>query len=122
METSRKQEFLEHARMIDSLFIEFGGLRIVEGWSDDVPEGKVTDFRRAVQATDGESVVFSWMTWPSREVCDAASEKMQNDESMKMPDDMPFNPQRMIYAGFEPVLELGAGQGRTDRRLTTLPF
>ena len=87
-------------------FERYGALKVVEAWQDDVPEGKQTDFFRAVKAEPGESVVFSYMLWPSREVCDAAGEKMQNDPEMKMPDEMPFDPQRMIYAGFEPVVEL----------------
>ncbi|HYD04079.1 MAG TPA: DUF1428 domain-containing protein [Reyranella sp.] len=87
-------------------FERYGALKVVETWQDDVPEGKHTDFFRAVKTEPGESVVFSYMLWPSREVCDAASEKMQSDPEMKMPDEMPFDPQRMIYAGFEPVVEL----------------
>ena len=88
------------------MFKGYGALKVVETWQDDVPEGKQTDFFRAVKAEPGEEVVFSYMLWPSREVCDAAGEKMMNDPEMKMPDDNPFDGQRMIYAGFEPVVEL----------------
>ena len=88
------------------MFERYGALKVVETWQDDVPAGKQTDFYRAVNAEPGEHIVFSYLLWPSREVCDAAAEKMQNDPEMKMPDDMPFDPQRMIYAGFEPVVEL----------------
>ena len=80
---------------------------VVEAWGDDVKEGKQTDFLRAVKAEAGEKVVFSYITWPSREVCDAAADKMQNDPEMKMPDNMPFDPKRMVYGGFEPVVVLG---------------
>ena len=88
------------------MFAGYGALQVVECWQDDVPHGKQTDFHRAVKAEDGESIVFSWMLWPSREVCDAAAEKMQSDDSMQMPDVMPFNPQRMIFGGFVPVVDL----------------
>ncbi len=57
--TANKQKFIEHARYFDSLFIELGAIRVIEGWGDDVPDGKVTDFRRAVQATVEETVAFS---------------------------------------------------------------
>ena len=52
---------------------------VVEAWADDVPEGKVTDFRRAVKAEPDETIVFAFMEWPSRQVCDAASEKMKQE-------------------------------------------
>ena len=80
---------------------------MVEAWGDDVPEGKQTDFYRAVKAEPGEKVVFSYMTWPSREVCDAASEKMQNDPNMKPPEgmEMPFDGKRLIYGGFAAIVD-----------------
>ena len=96
-------------RMADDawpMFQGYGALAVVEAWGDDVRRGQHTDFYRAVKAEDGEKTVFSWMAWPSREVCDAAAEKMMNDPEMQMPDDMPFDGQRMIYAGFEPLYVL----------------
>jgi len=62
----RKDAYLEHAKFAADIFKEFGAERIVECWEDDVPDGKVTDFRRAVQRKDGESVVFSWVSWPDK--------------------------------------------------------
>ena len=84
-----------------TLFKEMGALAVVECWGDDVPDGKVTDFKRAVQVQSGENVVFSWIVWPSKQVRDAANEKMMNDPRMKMDKDPPFNMQRMIYGGFQ---------------------
>ena len=106
VETARKQEFLDHARTVDALFLEFGAERIVETWGADVPVGKQTDFRRAVQAQDGEEVVFSWIEWPDKATRDAAMGKMESDERMAGP--MPFDGKRMIYGGFEPIVMLGA--------------
>src|SRR5690606_27726675 len=62
---------------------DYGASRVVEAWQDDVPEGKQTDFFRSVKAEEGEIVVFSFVEWPSREVCDASHEKMMQDERMK---------------------------------------
>ena len=87
------------------LFKEFGATRLVENWGDDVPEGKVTDFRGAVKAKEGETVVFSWMEYPSKEARDAANEKMMSDPRMKEFGDMPFDGQRMIFGGFAPIVD-----------------
>ena len=88
------------------LFKEFGAIRQVECWSDDVPDGKTTDFKRAVKAEEGEVVVFSWIEYPSKEVRDAANKKMQEDPRMKeMFQDMPFDGKRMIYGGFAPIFD-----------------
>jgi len=87
------------------LFKEFGATHHVECWEDDVPDGKVTDFRRAVQAKEDEVVVFSWIEYPSKEVRDAANKKMMSDERMKEFKDMPFDGKRMIYGGFTPIFD-----------------
>lgn len=105
----KREDYRKMAEDVWDLFKEFGALRVVEAWGDDVPEGKQTDFLRAVKAEPGENVVFSFMEWPSREVCDAAQEKMMKDERMKPPAgaEMPFDMQRMIFGGFTPVVALG---------------
>ncbi|MEO6104325.1 MAG: DUF1428 domain-containing protein [Pseudoxanthomonas sp.] len=105
--TANKEKFIEHAKVTDALFIEFGALRVMEGWGDDVPEGKVTDLRKAVQATAEETVVLSWIEWPDKATRDAGMKKLMDDPRMspeKNP--MPFDGKRMIYGGFAPVFEL----------------
>ncbi len=62
--TANKQKFIDHAYLGDSVFMEMGAIRVVECWGDDVPAGKLTDFRKAVQAEDDETIVFSWIEWP----------------------------------------------------------
>jgi uncharacterized protein YbaA (DUF1428 family) len=85
---------------------EHGALRVVEGWADDVPDGKVTDFRRAVQAGEGETVVFSWIEWPDKATRDAGMKKVMEDPRMQ-PDTMamPFDGKRMVYGGFLGIVE-----------------
>jgi uncharacterized protein YbaA (DUF1428 family) len=109
---ANKQKFIDHANKGDSVFAELGATRILECWGDDVPDGKVTDFRRAVQANDDEAVVFSWIEWPDKATRDAAMGKMEelmkSDPRMdpeKNP--MPFDGKRMIYGGFAPIVTLG---------------
>ena len=108
--TANRQKFIDHAREIDVMFLEYGATRVVEGWGDDVPDGKVTDFRRAVQATGEETVVFSWIEWPDKTTRDAGMKKMMEDPRMdpSNPDNppMPFDGKRMIFGGFANVVEL----------------
>jgi uncharacterized protein YbaA (DUF1428 family) len=104
--TANKQAFLEHARRIDAIFLEFGALRVIECWGGDVPDGKQTDFKRAVQAKPDETVVFSWVEWPDKATRDAAMEKFRNDPRMNANEPMPFDGKRMIFGGFVPALEL----------------
>jgi uncharacterized protein YbaA (DUF1428 family) len=104
----KKAEYEALCSKAAKIFQEYGALHVVEAWGDDVPEGKVTDFRRAVAAEPGETVVFSWIVWPSKEVRDAANKKMMTDERMKMDDNNPFDGKRMIYGGFEPILDTHA--------------
>jgi uncharacterized protein YbaA (DUF1428 family) len=104
---TRREDYRKMAEDAWTMFRDYGATSVVEAWGDDVPEGKQTDFYRAVKAEPGEKIVFSWMTWPSREACDAAGQKMVNDPDMKMPEDMPFDGKRLVYGGFEPVVVLG---------------
>jgi uncharacterized protein YbaA (DUF1428 family) len=110
--TAKKQAYRDMAAKAAPIFQEYGATRIVECWGDDVPDGKVTDFKGAVKAEPSETVVFSWIVWPSKEVRDAANKKMQDDPRMKMPDDMPFDGKRMIFGGFEPLFDSDGEAGR----------
>ena len=104
---ANKETYRKHAAEAAPLFKEFGATRMVECWGDDVPDGKLTDFRRAVQATEDEVVVFSWIEYPSKEAHDAANERIRTDPRMKaMGETMPFDGKRMIFGGFAPVLDV----------------
>ncbi|KAF0181765.1 MAG: hypothetical protein FD124_3257 [Alphaproteobacteria bacterium] len=119
---ANKDAYLDMAKLGLPLFKEFGATRMVECWGDDVPEGKITDFRRAVQAKPEETVVFSWIEWPSKAVRDAGQKKMMTDERMKAFTGMPFDGQRMVYGGFAPFADpAGGAAGYVDGAVIAVP-
>jgi uncharacterized protein YbaA (DUF1428 family) len=122
--TSRKDDYRKHSTIAVSMFKEFGATRQVETWGDDVPDGKVTDFKGAVKAQPDEIVVFSWLEYPDKATRDAANKKMMDDPRMKeMGNSMPFDGQRMIFAGFTPINDSGkaSNMGYVDGMVTPVP-
>lgn len=101
--SNQQKEYLEHARLAAVVFKELGALNVVETWGDDVPDGKLTSFPMAVQRKPDETVVFSWVSWPSRAKRDEGMKKFMEDPRVKDMK-MPFDGQRMIYGGFEVIL------------------
>ena len=103
--TADKQKYLDHAVIAAAVFKDHGALQIVECWGDDVPEGKLTSFPMAVKCEPHETVVFSWIVWPSRQVRDAGMPKVMADARLQAVD-MPFDGKRMIFGGFEMILDV----------------
>ena len=104
--TAKRDEYKTLAESVAPVFRDCGALRVVECWGDDVPDGKLTSFPLAVKKQDDETVVFSWITWPSKAVRDEGMKKAMADPRMKHnPGDMPFDGKRMIYGGFEVIVE-----------------
>lgn len=98
-----KEAYREFATHHGAILREHGASRVVDTWGDDVPDGKVTDFRRAVKATGDEKVVYSWIEWPSKAVRDAGWQKVMADPRMQR--EMPFDGKRLIHGGFAPILD-----------------
>ena len=91
---------------MDRLFRTYGATRVVDGWGDDIPDGKVTDFKRAVKAKPDETVMFGWVEWASKAARDEAWGKMMADPQMQPGHEKPpFDGQRMVYGGFAPILD-----------------
>ena len=110
-ETNR-EAYRKHAADAAPIFQEFGVKRHVEAWDSDVHEGKVTDFRMAVNAKPDEKVVFAWFEYPDKATRDSVNAKMMSDPRMKeMGESMPFDAKRMIYGGFEAIVEEGSERG-----------
>ena len=109
--TANRQAFIDNALATDTLFKEFGATRVVECWGDDLPDGKLTDFRKAVQAKQDETVAIAWIEWPDKA---ARDEGMRRFHDLAQTDDrfdeekypVPFDGARMIFGGFSVVLEV----------------
>ena len=121
---TKRQAYIDTANAGISLFREFGAQRQVEAWDDDVQDGKITDFRRAVKATPDEKIVFSWHEYASKSVAEEANKKIMSDPRMaEIGKDMPFDGQRMIWGGFDGILERGSRgkSGYIDGSLVPTP-
>lgn len=109
----KREAYRAMAATAAAIFRDHGALHVVECWGDNIPEGKVTDFRRAVNAESDEGVVFSWIVWPSKAARDTGNTAAMTDPRMEAmgPDAMPFDGKRMIFGGFEPMIDTATGLG-----------
>lgn len=108
--TANKEAYKQHAEAAAIVFKEYGALKLIECWGDDVPDGEVTSFPLAVKCQADETVCFSWILWPSREVRDAGMKQVMADPRMQPETnpsaEMPFDGKRMIYGGFEMIVDV----------------
>ena len=105
--TANKETYREYAEKMAVLFKKHGALNVVENWVDDVPEGKLTSFTMAVKREDSESIVFSWVTWPSKTVRDEAWKVIMQDPLMQGEGYAKiFDGKRMIFGGFQTIVEV----------------
>jgi uncharacterized protein YbaA (DUF1428 family) len=102
----RLEDYERIASEAATVWREYGALQVVETVADDVPYGESTSFPRAVQATDDEIVIFSWIAYESREARDEVNAKVMADPRIKESmNDVPFDPKRMIFGGFRTIVE-----------------
>ena len=104
--TAKRGAYKALAEVAAKSFKAHGALSVVECWGDDVPDGKLTSFPMAVKLEPGETVVFSWITWPDKATRDTGMKAAMADPMMDMdPSNMPFDGKRMIFGGFEVLLQ-----------------
>ena len=101
---NRKADYIRIAKLFAEIAIEYGANEIFENWELDVPDGKHTDFRKAVKALPGEKIVLSWVIWPDRQAGASAHKAMFDDPRMNRMGAMPFDGKRMLLGGFEPIV------------------
>lgn len=121
---ANKDTYIAHATKGASLFRKLGGTRLVEGWAEDVPHGKQTDFYRATKLETGEVPLFSWVEYPDRATRQKAGEAMMTDPDVATMSEMPFDASRMIYGGFEILGDTGAKAkpGYIDGMISPVPL
>jgi TetR/AcrR family transcriptional regulator, transcriptional repressor for nem operon len=102
---ANKQSFIEHVKRSIPIYKEFGALRIMDCWADDMPTGKPNTYGHAMQLDMGDAVVFSWIEWPFKAIRDAAWPLILRDPRMH-PDHnpMPFEIKRMLRGGFQTIV------------------
>ena len=105
--SDRKEDFIAFSHKVFPIMKEFGVLKAIDCWGDDVPEGEVTSFPMAVKCEKGETVVFSWQIWPDKATRDVGMAKMREDPRFQSDDMvMPFDGKRLIYGGFDMIVDL----------------
>lgn len=102
----KKEEYQLTSRTVAEVFKEYGAIRVVECWGDEVPEGEVTSYPKAVKAAEGEVVVTGWQEWPDKETQQAGMQKAMQDPRMAKMANMPINGKHMIFGGFEAFFEI----------------
>jgi uncharacterized protein YbaA (DUF1428 family) len=103
--TAKREAYRTLAAAAAVVFKDHGARHVVEAWGDDVPEGKVTSMARAVKCREDETVVFSWIVWPSKQARTTGMEKAVADPRLDGCD-VPFDGQRMIFGGFEAIVDV----------------
>ena len=103
--TANKERYLKHAHDCVPIFKKYGALRLVENWGVDVPDGETTSFPMAVKRNDDETILFSWIEWPSKEVRDKGMKELEKDPFFSQEHDIPFDGKRMIFGSFETILD-----------------
>ena len=99
----KKQEYIQHAKEAAVIFKDHGASKLVECWGEDVPDGKLTSFPMAVKCKPDETVVFSWIIWPSKADRDTGMPKIMDDPRLNNTE-MPFDGSRLIFGGFQMVV------------------
>ena len=106
---SNIEQYRAVATRCGEIWREHGALQFRECIAEDVKPGKLTSFPQAVNLEEGETVIFSWIVYESREQRDEVNDKVMKDPRMAelmKPEAMPFDGKRMVYGGFDLLVDL----------------
>lgn len=102
----QKEAYFAHAARMAKVFKAHGALRVTECWGEDIDPGQVTSFPRAVELRDGEAIAFGWQEWPDKATAEAGMDAAMQDPGMGDLRDVPMDGARMIFAGFETLIDV----------------
>lgn len=112
IQTINLDEYQKAAEKVAKIWKEYSALDYHEFVSDDLSLEGTKSFSEAVQASAGESIVFGWVVFPSKEIRDLANKKVPADPRMKAlvdplidPERIIFDASRMVYGGFRSLVE-----------------
>ncbi|MEZ5911748.1 MAG: DUF1428 domain-containing protein [Paracoccaceae bacterium] len=98
-----RKAYLREAKQLAPLFIECGATEVLDGWADDLTDGDVTSFPRAVQRGEGEAVAVGFVLWPSKRTRDSGWKKALADPRMPQPPSRIYDGKRMFFGGFDVI-------------------
>ena len=107
----RIDEYQQVAERVADIYKEHGALEYVEFVGDDLFREGTLPFPKLMSIEEGETVVFGWIVFDSRDTRDDVNKKVETDERMPEliaplmdPNDPIFDPSRMAYGGFCPLI------------------
>ncbi|MFN0179112.1 MAG: DUF1428 domain-containing protein [Gemmatimonadales bacterium] len=104
----RVAQYRRMARKAGKIWMEHGALEYRECVGEDLAIKGVVPFTRQMRLKPGETVVFAWIVYKSKADRNRVNAKVMRDPRMRPPDPkaIPFDPKRMVYGGFEAVVDL----------------
>ena len=106
--TDRLEAYQALASAIAAVWLEHGALAYREGRCVDPDLPGTADFPSQLAAGEDETIVFGWILFPSREIRDAAHERVAADPrvaALMAAQDTGFDAARMVYSGFRSFVE-----------------
>jgi uncharacterized protein YbaA (DUF1428 family) len=103
----RLDDYRQWAKMSAEVLKDYGCIEVVESIGDVVPIGKQTDYRRAVDAKDGEKIVVAWKIWPDKASLEAGEARLHESGRLDGAGEPPFDAKRLIVGCFEPIFTFG---------------
>lgn len=101
--------YKEIAQAAGEIWKEHGALEYIEAAGDDLDQGEMISFKKSADAGEGETVIFSFIVFESKEDRDRINALVMEDERMKemmSPDEKTFDYKRMAYGGFNAIVDL----------------
>lgn len=101
--------YAQLARRAGKIWKEYGALEYHECVGDDLAVKGPVPFPRLLKLKPGETVVFAWIVYKSRNHRDRINAKVMKDPRLTMPKNkkaMPFDWKRMACGGFNTIVSL----------------